>query len=179
MAVRRIKNHGKWTWQARVAYRGIRRAAFRATREAARDAEAELLRDLKASAAQVERDGARPATLRQLLEFYVADLTARGKGEETTVRAETTLAALERCCPELLAKPVGALGDRDVFAFRLARLQEGKKPSTINRDFRTLRAALKKARPGYRFPDGAFFPEDETRVRWLRPDEELTVMATL
>ena len=27
MAIRRIKNHGKWVWQARVAYRGLRRAA--------------------------------------------------------------------------------------------------------------------------------------------------------
>ena len=42
------------------------------------------------------------------------------------------------------------------------------KPSTINRDLRTLRAAFKKARPEYRFPAGAFFKEDETRVRWLR-----------
>ncbi|MDO8474598.1 MAG: site-specific integrase [Candidatus Rokubacteria bacterium] len=197
MAVKRIRNHGRWTWQARVAYRGIRRAAFRATREEARDAEAEMLGELKASAAQVEQDGAQPATLRQLLEFYVADLTARGKGEETTVRAESTVAAITRLCPELLAKPVSALGDRDIFAFRLARAQEGKtivetiagepqerlvpraKPSTINRDLRTLRAALKKALPGHRFPEGAFFPEDETRVRWLRPDEELTVLATL
>ena len=27
MAVRRIKNHGKWVWQARASYRGRRRAA--------------------------------------------------------------------------------------------------------------------------------------------------------
>ena len=42
----------------------------------------------------------------------------------------------------------------------------GTKPSTINRDLRTLRAALKRAIPGYRCPAGVFFPEDETRVRW-------------
>ena len=52
----------------------------------------------------------------------------------------------------------------------------GTKPSTINRDLRTLRAALKRAIPGYRFPAGAFFPEDETRVRWLRPEDELLVL---
>jgi hypothetical protein len=46
------------------------------------------------------------------------------------------------------------------------------KASTINRNLRTLRAALKKVRPEYRFPAGAFFREDETRVRWLRPEEE-------
>jgi hypothetical protein len=42
------------------------------------------------------------------------------------------------------------------------------KPSTINRDLRTLRAAL-------RFPGGAFL-KDGTRVRWLRPEEELLVL---
>jgi integrase len=53
------------------------------------------------------------------------------------------------------------------------------KESTINRDLRTLRAALKKARPEYRFPGGAFFQEDETRVRWLRPEEEILVLEPL
>src|SRR2546426_3297304 len=57
-----------------------------------------------------------------------------------------------------------------------SRLGEPSKPATVNRDLRTLRAALKKARPEYRFPGGAFFQEDETRVRWLRPEEELLVL---
>src|SRR5262249_49175948 len=50
------------------------------------------------------------------------------------------------------------------------------KPSTINRDLRTLRAAFRKVRPEYHFPGGAFFPADDTRVRWLRPEEELLVL---
>jgi len=37
---------------------------------------------------------------------------------------------------------------------------------------------LKRVRPDFRFPPGAF-PEDETRVRWLRPDEELTVLEVM
>jgi integrase len=95
--------------------------------------------------------------------------------------------------PELLEKPAGAIADADLFAFRNLRAREGSvvyrvvagqrvkvrvptKPSTINRDLRTLRAALKKTRPEYRFPGGAFFPEDETRVRWLRAEEELLVL---
>lgn len=81
------------------------------------------------------------------------------------------------------------LGDAELFAFRQLWLREGKivydvvagekvarcvlaKPSTIDRDLRTLRAALKKARADYR----VFLPEDETRVRWLRPEEELLIL---
>lgn len=67
MRVKRIENHGKGVYKARVAYRGRRRAAFRATKEAAHEAESDLLRDLKAEAAEVEQEGAEPATLRQLL----------------------------------------------------------------------------------------------------------------
>jgi len=196
MSVRRIRNHGKWVWQARVAYQGLRKAAFRATREEARDAESELRRELKAEVVQADEQAQRPATLRQLLEYYAADLEARGKGQETLERAASTTLAIERLCPEMLDKPVSRIGDADVFAFRNARAREGKvireeiagervarhmpaKPSTVNRDLRTLRAALKKARPEYRFPGGAFFREDETRVRWLRPEEELLVIETM
>jgi integrase len=98
--------------------------------------------------------------------------------------------------PEMLEHQVGKLGDREIFAFRNLRAREGSiardvvagvkverrvpsKPSTVNRDLRTLRAMLKKARPDYRFPAGAFFREDETRVRWLRPEEELLVFETM
>jgi integrase len=97
-----------------------------------------------------------------------------------------------------LSKPVGKITEADIFAFRRARQTrpclvsrpkdpdqaparppEPAKPSTINRDLRTLRAMLKRARPDFKFPGGAFFPEDETRVRWLRPDEEILVLETM
>ncbi len=106
---------------------------------------------------------------------------------------EYTGRAIELVSPKLLDTPVMAITDADIFAFRNARAREGRivheiiagekkkrwlpaKPSTINRDLRTLRAALKKARPEYRFPGGAFFKEDETRVRWLRPEDESVVL---
>jgi len=193
MAIRKIKNHGKWVWQARVAYRGLRRAAFRASKDEARQAESDLLGALKAEAAQVEQHEQRPATLRHLLEFYALDMRARGKGEESVDRVDYTRRSIEGTTPEILDKAVSAITDADVFAFRNGRAREGtvvfavvdgrkvrkrrpSKPSTINRDLRTLRAALKKARPEYRFPGAAFFKEDETRVRWLRPEEELLVL---
>lgn len=90
MAVRRIRNHGRWVWQARVAHRGFRRSAFRESRDGARAAQAELLRELKAEADQAEQAAARPATLRQLLEYYALDMAARGKGEERVGRVDYT-----------------------------------------------------------------------------------------
>jgi integrase len=119
-------------------------------------------------------------------------MAVRGKGEESVERVDYTRRSIEALMPDLLAKPVSAIADADLFAYRNRRAREGStvyqvvagqrvkvrvptKPSTINRDLRTLRAALKKARPEYRFPAGAFFPEDETRVRWLRPEEEILV----
>lgn len=193
MSIRRIKVNGRKVWQARVAYRGHRKSAIRDSKPAARDAEADLLKALQAELAQAEAEGAAPATLKALLELYAEDMEHRGKGEASVARVEYTALAVERLCPELLDKPVSRIGDADVFAFRNARLREGKtvrervngervmrrvpaKASTINRDLRTLRAALKLARPDYRFPGGAFFKEDETRVRWLRPEEELLVL---
>jgi integrase len=60
-----------------------------------------------------------------------------------------------------------------------SRTRAGTKPSTLNRDLRTLRAMLKRALPDFRFPTRVFLPEDETRVRWLRPEEEVLLEAGL
>jgi integrase len=176
MSVRKIRNHGTWVWQARVAYQGLRKAAFRDSRDAARHAEAELLAALKRRAAEAQQDGQRPATLRALFEYYVADLDARGKGRETIGRAAQTGRAVELVMPEALDRPIRDFGARAIFAYRQARHRAGIKPATINRDLRVLRAMLKPVLPDFRFPGGAFFPEDDTRVRWLRPDEEILVL---
>lgn len=77
--------------------------------------------------------------------------------------------------PELLEHQVGKLGDREIFAFRNLRAREGSlvravvagvkverrvpsKPSTVNRDLRTLRAMLKKARPRLPVPGWGVLP---------------------
>jgi hypothetical protein len=131
--------------------------------------------------------------VKQLIEVYVADLEARGKGPDSIGRAAQTAIAVEAALPMLLEKPVGQVRGADIFAFRAAMVREGKrirevvagkaierrgpaKPGTINRDLRTIRAMLKRARPDYRFPGGAFVPEDETRVRWPRPEEEILAL---
>jgi integrase len=154
-------------------------STIRPSKGEARTAEAELLGKLRERAGQLDQAGGGPATVRALLEAYAARLAARGKSADTIGRAASTALAVERLTPGLLDKPVGAVTDGDVFAFRQARVRGTTKPATINRDLRTLPAALKAARPDYRFPAGAFFKEDNTRVRWLRPEDELLLFASL
>ena len=176
MAVHRGKSHGKWVWQARVFYHGRRKAINCATYAEARAAERRLLEQFEAEAAREAEAAAAPATLRMLFAGYLANLANRGKGPDTVGRAATTAKAVERLLPDLLARPVSLVSDADVYAFARARAEDGAAPGTINRDLRTLRAMLKWARPGYRFPGAAFLPSDDTRVRWLRPEEEILVL---
>jgi integrase len=177
MSVRRTTINGtQKVWMARISYRGHRRARVCQTKEEARQAERELAAECRKQAEQEERAGATPATVKQLCEYYVLDLERRGKGADTVARAVTTAKAIEAVAPTLLATPVSRVTTRDVYDFRQARTRAGSKPSTINRDLRTMRAMLKQARPDFRFPGAAFMPEDETRVRWLRPEEELLVL---
>src|SRR5262249_47904875 len=84
---------------------------------------------------------------------------------------------LQAVLPGRLDQPVTAFGESEILAFRGARQRRGIKPATTNRDLRVLRALLRKAVPGFRFPEGAFFHEDETRVRYLTPDEERRLFA--
>src|SRR3989304_3625061 len=121
MAIRRIKVNGRKVWQARVAYHGVRKSTIRDTKGAARDAEAELLGELKTQAGQVEATAEAPATLRQLLEFYVLDLEARGKSPDTVTRARETEHVLARLLPELLDTPVSRLGGARLLPLRYVR----------------------------------------------------------
>ena len=226
MAIRRITVNGRKVWQARVRFHGLRTSTIRATKDDARQAEAELLQTLKTKRATAAEAAAAPATVRALFEAYAQRLADRGKGPDTIAVVAQTARAVERLLPEWLDRPVSALTEADVFAFRRARVERsvvalryqddaaalraraqaaqaanrprsaeaalakaarreqmadaaqraGTKPSTINRDLRTLRAMVKSVRPDFRFPPGVFFPEDDTRVRWLRPEEEVLVL---
>jgi len=172
VSVRQIRVGKRKVWQARVAFRSLRRSTLRATKGEAREAEAGLLQDLRRRAGELTAVGRVPATLRALFEAYTQDLENRGKSEETVGRASQTATVIERLVPDLLTKSVAALTEADIFRFRQAREAQGWKPSTINRDLRTLSAMLRKARPDFRFPRNAFYPEDDTRVRWLTEDQE-------
>jgi hypothetical protein len=180
MSVKHVTINGtQKVWMARIAYRGVRKSRVCRTKEGARQAERELAAECRRDVELAEREGAAPATVKQLCEWYVLDLERRGKGPDSIGRAVTTAKAIEAVAPTLLALPVSRITSRDLYDFRQARLRGGSKPSTINRDLRTLRAMLKQARSDFRFPGAAFLPEDETRVRWLRPEEELLVLDTM
>ena len=177
MSVKRVTINGtQKVWMARISYHGVRRSRVCVSKEAARQAERELSAECRQQAEQVERTGAAPATVKHLCEYYVLDLERRGKSPDSIARAVTTAKAIEAVAPGLLAMPVTGVTARDLYDFRQARLRGGAKPSTLNRDLRSMRAMLKQARPDFRFPGAAFLPEDDTRMRWLRPEEEILVL---
>jgi len=196
MAIKQVRVHGKKRWQARVAYQGNRLSRLCESKDAAKAAEAELLQGLRATSEREAQEGTAPATLELLCEAYTRDLEARGKFEDTIRTARNTTARLADFFGPRMKEPL-RLTEADLYAFRAARMRQwarrgkkakdgtrpplagGVKPSTINRDLRTLRAMLKRALPDFRFPAKVFLPEDETRVRWLKPDEELLVFATM
>ena len=179
MAIYHRKVNGRKVWWARVNHKGLNASRVCASKDAAKLAESELLQTLKRRVGETEQHGQMPATVKALFDAYVADLEARGKGPETIGRAAQTALAVERTVPELLTKTVGKVTQADLFGFRQARLRGGTKASTINRDLRTIRAMLKRVRPEFHVAAGVFFPEDETRVRWLRPEEEILVLDTM
>jgi len=179
MAIYHRKVNGRKVWWVRVNHKGLNASRVCGTKEDAKLAESDLLQSLKRRAGEAEQRGQMPATIKGLFEVYVAELEARGKGPDTVGRAAQTALAVERAVPELLDKSVGKVTQADLFGFRQARLRGGTKASTINRDLRTIRAMLKRARPEFHVPAGVFFPEDETRVRWLRPEEEILVLDTM
>ncbi len=179
MAIRQFKVRGKKRWQARVAYQGNRLSRLCESKEAAKAAEAELLQELRATAEQQAQDEGAPATLALLCEAYPLDLEARGKAPDSIMRAKDTAKRLEECFGTRMQEPIGKFTEADLYAFRAWRLHHQAKPSTVNRDMRTIRAMLKRTLPGFRFPAGVFLPEDETRVRWLKPEDELVVFLTM
>lgn len=178
MSVRKIKlRSGTVMYQARVQLAGARCSAIKPTREEAKTAEGNLFAALRAGlGSAATADAPVVATVEDALVVYGEDLESRGKSDPVVKRAGYLVATIRKALPALLGVPVSRFQDSDAFAFRKAREAAGIRPATINRDFRTFRAALKLARRLYRFPGAAFYPEDETRVRWLEPEQERDVL---
>ncbi len=174
MAIKQVKVRGVKRWQARIAYQGQRLSRLCESKDAAKQAEAELLQTLVKATEQETQAESAPATLALLCEAYVLDLEARGKSPESVARAEATTKRLQEYFG---AKEARAITEADLWAFRDWRIQRQAKAATVNRDFRTIRAMLKKVRPDFKCPGGLFFPEDDTRVRWLEPTEEALVFS--
>jgi integrase len=163
-------------WMARIASHGVRKSRVCRTKDEARQAERELVAACRAQAEQAAHVGAAPATMKQLCEYYVLDLERRGRRDED--RTVTTALAIEKVAPWLLALPVSRVQPQHLYDFRQARLRAGAAPSTTNRDLKSLRAMLRLVRP-FTLPKGLLLPEDETRVRWLTPDQETLMLASL
>lgn len=179
MAVRKFRRGKLVCWQTRVQLDGHRLSKTFRTKAKARAAEADLLQELRESLAAKEVAATQPATLREAFEAYLTYLESRGKSGDSVTRTEQVVPVLERVLPHALDRPISEFGEREVFAFRQARERAGIKPATINRDLRVLRALLRRVAPDFRFPGDAFHGEDETRVRWLRPDDERRVFAAM
>jgi len=177
--VRKLKVHGKWRWRARVSYKGRRVSQLCDTPDEAKRVKAELRMQLMEEVRNEVHKAESPATLELVCDAYILDLEARGKGPDTVRTAKTTKKRLERFFGQRMKEPILRLTEADLFAFRAHYVQKGSKPSTINRDLAILRTMFKRAVPEFPFPNRIYFPENNTRVRWLEPDQEALVMSFL
>src|SRR5438445_12685790 len=123
MAVKRIKVHGRKVWQARVAYRGLRKSTIRDTKEEARDAESTLLQDLEAKCRQATQEAQARATVRKGFEAYTIRLDTQDHSPDVIARAVETAHVVERLMPEFLDRYVDEIGEPDLFDFRKKRTQ--------------------------------------------------------
>ncbi len=177
--VRRIKVNGKWRWQARVFYKGRRRSQLCKTKEEAKRVKGELRTQLMEEAREEARIAEHPATLGLLCDAYNLDLQTRGKTQHAIYGVRTTKKRLESFFGRRMNDPIDLLTEADLFAFRAHYVQMGSKHSTINHDLGNLHTMLKRAAPQFQFPKRIFFPHDNTRVRYLEPDQMERVMSFL
>ncbi|MCI0546384.1 MAG: site-specific integrase [Candidatus Rokubacteria bacterium] len=117
-------------------------------------------------------------TLSDLLGEYEVVLRNRSHvSPESVSRAAQVRRWLDTYAPALAREAVGRIEVPHLETFAQLRQQGGTRGSTINRDLRVLRAALKLARPGFALPTRSFLPERHTRVRKLDPEEARRVFS--
>lgn len=137
-----------------------------------------ILRDPVAHAASKAKT-ASTVTLRAFVaDEYEAHALARLKG------GQASIARVRAAWSSLLDKPMTGITERDIDALRTRRLNEGIKPSTINRDVAALGgvfthwAKLNKATHPLAGMDKLRVADDQ-RVRWLTTDEMARLRAAL
>jgi integrase len=172
-------NKRRKRWIAQVQFEGLRDSQSCATKAEARTAAAAILQALQKQAKADAEAADRPVTLRLICAAYALDLERRGKAPDSVVRAKDTVKRFEEYLGKRFDEPLKKSILEDLYGFRQYRLANRIKTSTINRDLRTLRAVFKRTLPELRFPGDLFFKEDDTRVRWLDPVQELDVMSRL
>ncbi len=92
MAVRRVRVNGRNVWQARVAYRGLRRSTIRESKQEARNAEAALLSELQRRAEQGREEAVKQATLRSYLSSTPATCRRAGRARRASAAWSTPAA---------------------------------------------------------------------------------------
>jgi len=119
-----------------------------------------------------------PATVEDGLRHYELFLRTERKKSRLNARrsGHQVIGAIG---PEFAAKDLGAVTVEDVAAFVQRRQQAGIADGTIGRDFNALRAMLKRTRPDLHLPAHLKPPEDNTRVRFLSPEQRAAVFPEL
>ena len=127
MAVRRIKNHGKWVWQARVAYRGSARPP--SGRHARRRATPRPSCAASSRRAWPRPTRRAPGRRRSASSSRPTSRTSRPAGGAPTAcgRAHSTLQAITAAAARAARQGQSSrIGDADVFAFRNAPRPRGQ-----------------------------------------------------
>lgn len=161
-----VRKGGQLFYRVRVYFNGRERERLCRTPGERDVAKAELRAELEREAAgdPPVTGSEEIATFARLLREYETDLLRRNRPRDSVERASQVRRVLERAFPDLAALPVSVVAVHHFETFRDGR---HVKPSTVNRDLRVLRAALKRARPTFVVPNEIFLPEAHHRVRWL------------
>ena len=172
-------NKQRARWIAQVAFQGHRASRCCPSHTIARLAEAELLQQLHQVYAKYSGREDVHDSVQAVCTAYLRRLELRGKTKESIARATDTVKRLEEFFGPRMHTSILLFTANDLYAFRTARIEHGRKASTINRDLHTIRAIWKQGAVNFRFPGDLFTREDNIRVRWLTPAQQTDVFRRL
>lgn len=169
--IRKVVVRGREIYRVQIggAGRGQRRSRLCATLEEAVATKTAWLATAGSAVLAPVDDDPSPVDVESAIRHHARGLRQRDKPDAAR-RTEQILVGLRAIYPELLALGVEAVTDAHVAAYVAQRRATRVKDNTIVRDLRSLRAALKRARPSFRIASEVFPSENLTRVRILPPD---------